>query len=123
MSIAKTVLDAAASDPGMFSQQDFAASFANEAFPYGAVLAETQAAPAASSQQSPVVQQANANDPGSTQDLAYQEAAALSTIVMPETVITAKPPASPSSWASQLSRGWRADGKVAPLHRGYKFPD
>ena len=104
-------------------QQHHPASFANEAFPYGAVLAEAQVAPAASSQQSPVVQQAHANDPGSTQDLAYQEAAALSTIVMPETVITAKPPASPSSWASQLSRGWRADGKVAPLHRGYKLPD
>jgi len=63
-------------------------SFANEAFPYGAVLAETEVAPAASSQQSPVVQQAHANDPGSTQDLAYQEAAARAPIalVLPEMV-------------------------------------
>jgi len=47
MSVFNIVRDAATSDPGMFSQQDFAASFANEAFPYGAVLAETQVAPAA----------------------------------------------------------------------------
>ena len=59
---------AASMVPGKFDRAN--ASFANEAFPYGAVLAETQVAPAASSQQSPVVEQANANDPGSTQAVA-----------------------------------------------------
>jgi len=52
------------------------ASFANEAFPYGAVLAETEVAPAASSQQSPDEQQADANGPGSTAAIAGASATA-----------------------------------------------
>jgi len=45
-------------------------TFANEAFPYGAVLAEPQVAPAASSQQSPATVTQNANAAGSTQGTA-----------------------------------------------------
>ena len=123
MSVANIVRDAAASDPGMFSQQDFAASFANEAFPYGAVLAETQVAPAASSTENAAETQDRDGLPGTDQFLAEEEARMNATIVMPETVIIATPPASPSSWAGRLGAGWQADGKVAPLHRGYKFPD
>jgi len=98
------------------------ASFANEAFPYRAVLAETQVAPAASSTENAAETQAHADEPGYDAFLAGEEAKMNATIVMPETVIIATPPASPPSWASQLSRGWEADGKTAPLHRGYKFP-